>query len=223
MTIWFLGDSTAAVKTVQERPQTGWFEKATAYFQPNVSIVNLAKNGASTRSFLASERYQRLLADLKPGDDVLIEFGHNDQKVNEPSDYADPWGDFQRHLLVLLQLISERQANPLLMTSIVRRFYDTTGQISDTFGDYVTVVRQLAVVHQIPLIDMNQLTQIKMTALGAQTTQELYMHLAPGESDNYPRGSQDNTHLTTAGAEVVAQLWVAAVLKSDSPIKQKLR
>src|SRR5215203_5215415 len=90
VTLFLVGDSTMAQKLASKRPETGWGEALQQYFDVDrVRVVNLAKNGRSTRSFQTEGRWEALLEELKPGDYVFIQFGHNDEKADNPSVYAD--------------------------------------------------------------------------------------------------------------------------------------
>src|SRR5215204_1971431 len=98
VTIYLAGDSTMAEKTTDKRPETGWGEKLQAFFNPTkVRVENHAKNGRSSRSFIAEKLWQAIVDNLKKGDYVFIQFGHNDQKENTDR-YASP-ADYRINLL----------------------------------------------------------------------------------------------------------------------------
>src|SRR5687768_8619583 len=80
ITVYLAGDSTMAEKLADKRPETGWGEKLQQLFNGDkVRVSNHAKNGRSTRTFLSENLWQQILENLKEGDYVFIEFGHNDQ------------------------------------------------------------------------------------------------------------------------------------------------
>ena len=98
VTIHLAGDSTMAEKLPEKRPETGWGEHLAAQFQPGtVAVDNRAKNGRSTRTFIGEGRWQALLDATRPGDVVLIQFGHNDQSVEKRDRYTPP-ADYVRNL-----------------------------------------------------------------------------------------------------------------------------
>ena len=79
ITVWLAGDSTMAQKQADKRPETGWGEALQACFDSTeVRIANRAMNGRSTRSFVAEGRWRAIVDSVKPGDYVLVQFGHND-------------------------------------------------------------------------------------------------------------------------------------------------
>lgn len=80
VTIHLAGDSTMAEKLPAKRPETGWGERLQSFFNDKqIEIRNYAKNGRSTRTFISEGLWANLLAHVKPGDYVFIQFGHNDE------------------------------------------------------------------------------------------------------------------------------------------------
>src|SRR5215218_4702246 len=122
ITLFIVGDSTAAQKLASKRPETGWGESLQQYFDVDrVRVVNLAKNGRSTLSFRAEGRWDALLEELKPGDYVFIQFGHNDEKSDNPSVYADARTDYPRNLHRFAEEVRGKGAHPVLLTPVARR------------------------------------------------------------------------------------------------------
>jgi lysophospholipase L1-like esterase len=219
MTIWMIGDSTAANKQDIERPQTGWAEMLNQYLTKDVQINNLAKNGASTQSFIESDRFTELKSGLQKNDFVLIQFGHNDQKVKDERFFSAPWGRYQKNIIYLIDLIQDMGAKPILLTSITRRNFNDKGIIVDTFGDYLVAIRQLAAVYKVPLVDMNVCTKQKIEELGIEASKKAYLHFEIGEFENYPQGIVDNTHLSPMGANLMAKLFVEQIKQSKTGLE----
>ena len=84
-TIFIAGDSTAATYSAKQTPMTGWGQVLQEFTKPGIKVQNRATCGRSTKSFRDEKRWERILRDLKPGDFVMIQFGHNDQKENRPA------------------------------------------------------------------------------------------------------------------------------------------
>lgn len=204
VTIFIAGDSTAAIKKVDRRPETGWGEFLQQHFNSDqVRVEDRAKNGRSTRTFLSEGLWTDLVKDLKPGDYVFIEFGHNDESKQKGDRYTS-LEDFRRNLARFVSDARAKQANPVLLTPVMRRKFDEEGKLVDTHGDYPGVVRALAVEMKVPLIDMLNLSASVLEKYGPDRSRELFLQLKPGENPNYPKGVEDNTHFSPLGAELMA-------------------
>ena len=87
-TIWLIGDSTVCNYSKSRYPQTGWGQMLPQYCKSDVKVDNHAVGGRSTKSFIAEKRWDKVMAGLKKGDFLMIQFGHNDQKKKKPKVYA---------------------------------------------------------------------------------------------------------------------------------------
>jgi DNA sulfur modification protein DndE len=83
ITIFLIGDSTMADKLVDDNPERGWGQLFPKYMTDEVEIQNHAVNGRSTKSFIKEHRWDTVMSRLKAGDFVMIQFGHNDSKVED--------------------------------------------------------------------------------------------------------------------------------------------
>lgn len=207
----FFGDSTAAAKDVSARPETGWAECLEKYLSPDFTLVNLAVNGMSSRKCLVSGLFDKGLEMAMPGGWCIIEFGHNEYKPDER--YSDP-GEFYNNLVFMARSLGRRNCQTVLLTPIVRRRFSTDGRIVRTHGSYPDAVRRAAAASMLDLVDMELLTESYFSRLGPKRSEACFMHLAPGESPNYPQGIEDDTHLNRNGAEAVASLFVSHVKKN---------
>lgn len=206
--LYLIGDSTMAEKLPGKRPETGWGEKLADYFSADLAIHNHAVNGRSSKSFRHEGRWQVVLDQLEAGDFVIIQFGHNDEKIASPDRYTNPYSSYRYNLLGYVEDTRARGATPILMSSIVRRNFNTEGSLIDDHGPYPAVARELAFQFKVDFVDLNWSSEMLVTDLGKEKSRSLYLHLAPGENDNYPEGVQDNTHLRPAGAAAIAELAV---------------
>ena len=204
--VFVAGDSTAAEKRADRRPETGWAEHLQSYFDTDdVRVVNLARNGRSTRTFIEEGRWDALLEEVRPGDVVLIQFGHNDQSESKLDRYTPPVA-FQANLRRFVADVRHLDATPVLLTPIVRRRFDEAGQFYDVHGPYPDLTRAVADETGAPLVDMHRASEATLRAWGAEGSKDLFLILAPGESPNYPDGLDDNTHVSPLGASVMARL-----------------
>jgi lysophospholipase L1-like esterase len=207
-TIYLIGDSTMADKpgTPEENPERGWGQLLPQFFNKKVDIINHAVNGRSTKSFLTEGRWDLVLNQLKPGDYVFIQFGHNDQKENDPTRYTNPWSAYRRNLEKFVAETHSKKANPVILTSIVRRNFNPEGTLIDTHGPYPFVANAVAKQLMAPFIDMQLLTEDFIIGLGPEKSKEVYLWVEPGKYEKFPDGRQDNTHLSLKGATEFARL-----------------
>ncbi|QUL53111.1 rhamnogalacturonan acetylesterase [Paenibacillus tritici] len=216
-TIYIAGDSTAAQKSGGEWPMAGWGEFLQAYVSREVRIMNRAVNGRSTRSFLAEGRLTDLERDLLPGDFLLIQFGHNDQKLEDPLRYTEPHTEYRQNLKSFIDSARSREAFPLLLTSVSRRRFTADGEPDpQAVGLYPQVMREVAVETGTPLLDIFAASQQLYRTMGAGASMELFMHLPPDNRPNYPDGIADDTHFSQAGAQKIAALVAEALVESAS-------
>ena len=219
-TIYIIGDSTAANKSTKAFPETGWGMSLASYFTQEVKVDNRALNGRSTKSFINEKRWESILTTLKSGDYVLIEFGHNDEKVDKPA-VGTQLPEFKANLIKFVQETQAKKAFPVLLTPIVRRNF-VDGKLVDTHKGYPDVVRKLADSLHLPLIDMEKKTGKLVTKLGEVPSIKLFNHLDSGHV-NYPKGVKDNTHLSPDGAKAFAGLVAEGIKEKRLPLAKYLR
>ncbi|MGE4587630.1 MAG: rhamnogalacturonan acetylesterase [Mangrovibacterium sp.] len=206
--LFMIGDSTMANKAENRAPETGWGMIFQDFFKERLSVHNHARNGRSSKSFIGEGLWQEVYEQLKPGDYVFIQFGHNDQKEKSPDRFTNPLTTFRANLKYYVQACREKGARPVLFTPVVRRNFNENGTLIDTHGLYPLVTRMTAGELDVPCIDLQLLTEQLVTRLGPEDSKQLYLWLNPGEHANYPEGSQDNTHFNLNGARQVGEMVV---------------
>ena len=223
ISVYIAGDSTAAIKTADKRPETGWGEMLQQYFDPaKVKIVNEAQNGRSTKSFIAEGRWQSIVDRLRNGDWVFVQFGHNDESKDKSDRYTPP-EDFKKNLTRFIADVQAKKANIVLMTPVMRRRFDKDGKFYDTHGDYPDYVRQVAKDQNASLIDMHRKSEAVIVKYGVEGSKELFLQLKPGENPNYPNGVEDNTHFRPKGAEEMAKLAVEGINENKLKLRKYLK
>jgi len=206
ITIYLAGDSTMAQKLPAKRPETGWGEMLSKFFQEGTVIIdNRAQNGRSTRTFISEGRWQTIVDALKPGDYVFIQFGHNDESKEKVDRYTPP-ADYRNNLIKFVSEVRAKKATPVLLTPVRRRRFDKDGRLQDTHGEYPDIVRSVATEYRVVLIDMHRGSGAVLDQYGVEGSRKLFLQLKPGENSNYPDGIEDNTHFNPLGAEVMAGL-----------------
>lgn len=207
--VFWAGDSTVKYNRFDTYPQTGIGQVAGLYFKPDVVVFDYGENGRSSKSFYDEGRLDEIASDLSAGDFLFIQFGHNDEKRQDPSRYTEPYGSYQEYLMLYVDAARSRGAYPVLLTPIARRRFDEQGNFhGGTHGDYPDAMRQLASKEQIPLIDLTEKSDRLLKEAGMEKTLSWFMHIAPGEYPGtmYEAGQADDTHLKYEGAVVMAGL-----------------
>ena len=223
ITIFLAGDSTMAPKVPEKRPETGWGEMFGKYFKDGkVRIENRAMNGRSTKTFISEGRWQAIVDDLRKGDYVFIQFGHNDSSKDKGERYTPP-DDYRKNLIRFVSDAKAKGAHPVLLTPVVRRRFDKDGRFYDSHGEYPDIVRGVVLDQRVEFIDMQRLSESAVASYGVDGSRKLFLQLKPGENPNYPNGVEDNTHFSPFGAESMARLVVAEIREEKMRLRKYLR
>ena len=201
ITIFMIGNSTMADKPFKDgNPEKGWGQIFPLYFSEGIKIENHAVNGRSTKNFIDEGRCDSVLNKIKPGDFVIIEFGHNDAKKDDSKRFADANTDYKWNLEKFINETREKGGIPILATPIVRRRFDEQGKFYDVHGDYPKVVRELSVQKDVLLLDLHKKSEDYIIKLGAERSKNFYLHIDADEYSSLPEGKTDDTHLSPTGA-----------------------
>ena len=212
ITIWMVGDSTMAKKKAERFPESGWGEGLAEFVTKDAIVKNRAASGRSTLSFITEGRWKNVADSLQPGDYVIMQFGHNDEKPAEKL-HTDAFGSFKENLKKFIAETREHKATPIVCSSIVRRHFDATGNLKDTHGDYITAAKQVAEETKTLYIDMEALTRKYVTNLGPEKSKALY---------TFTDKVKDSTHLSIEGSRGVAKLFVDEAKSKKAPIAKIL-
>ncbi|WP_373397074.1 rhamnogalacturonan acetylesterase [Algoriphagus halophilus] len=212
-----VGDSTMADKPYAgSNPEKGWRQVFPLYFKEGIRFENHAKNGRSTKSFRDEGRWDVVMERLQEGDYVIIEFGHNDQKINSEDRYSFADSTYRDNLIRFIKDVRGKGGNPILATPISRRSFDEHGDLIDTHGRYSEVVREFSEEYEVPLFDLHAKTVELLHQFGVEKSKELFLHYRSGDYSAFPKGKEDNTHLSPTGAFKVCDLAVEE-LKRELP------
>ena len=221
-TIFMAGDSTMATKEVKDWPETGWGMPFAIFFNDDYAVDNHAMNGRSTRTFISEGRWQAIADQLKAGDYVFIQFGHNDESITKVDRYTTP-EQYQANLTRFVREVRAKKAEPILLSPITRRNFDAAGTIQETHVQYSPLSRAVAQAENVVFIDLDSITRAHFQAQGDAGSRLRFMHIAPNTHPNYPKGVSDNTHLNELGAREVAQLVLAELQRMQHPLALQLR
>lgn len=214
--VFIASDSTAAEYGPERAPQAGWGQMLQSYLDPaKWQVRNHARGGRSARSFIDEGRLDSIAGEIGPGDVLLIQFGHNDAKFEDPTRYDDPKDAYPRYLQRYVALARDKGATPILITPPARLLYDY-GALLDTHGLYTESMQALAAREQVGLIDLNAMTMAWIRSLGEQAAKPYFMFVPE-------QGKADGTHFSRAGASVVACLVVRGWVALQPPMAGQLQ
>lgn len=234
--IYVVGDSTvSAFSDNYYLPRYGYGTQLYNYINCDpANIRNLALSGRSSLSFLKEANYTTLKTSISEGDYLIIGFGHNDEKSDDPTRYTSPVGDkttegsFQKTLYDnYIKLAKDKGATPILCTPIVR--YDSTGAYTGTVvhntsaGDYVKAIKDLGADTGTTVIDLTSITkELYMQDNNAAQYFHAFTSYKGEKPDEKPNG-RDSTHLNMYGAKTVAYNLAQALLSTELSIKDSIK
>lgn len=205
--IFWAGDSTVQTNNDTTYPQTGIGQVFSLFMKEDWQVENHAKNGRSTKSFMDEGRLKAIEERIGEGDFLFIQFGHNDEKNEDPSRYTDPFTTFMENLALYIDTARNHGAYPLLITPLERRcFVDEKHLGIGAHSDYVAAMKQTAEKQGVPFVDLYSMSRAELKKAGEKESRRWYMYFPPGEYKNYPEGLTDNTHLRYEGAVMFAGL-----------------
>lgn len=220
--LFIASDSTAQNYAADRYPQTGWGQMLPCGMAPDAVVVNRAIGGRSTKSFIAEGRWDSLLAEAKPGDVVLIQFGHNDASTGKPERYAPAATLYRDNLLRMIWEARGRGLVPVLVTPPVRRSFDGT-RVKADFAAYSEVMRALVSSTNTPLLDLEARSADLLQRLGPDGSRKLYLHYTPEDKAiGFPKGIDDDTHFSELGARAMAELVAQELKGLKLPIADKV-
>lgn len=207
-TIYLCGNST--VVDHDKEPWASWGQMIPRWFDDSVAISNHAESGSSTSTFLAHKRLDKIMTTLRPGDWVLVEFGHNDEKEKRPGSGA--WYNFAHNLKIFVDRVRNAGGNIVFVTPTQRRnFMDDSVTIRDTHGDFPAAMKAAAEREGVPVIDLNQMTCEFFETLGYENSKRSLVHYPANTFPGQTEPLEDNTHFNPYGAYEIAKMVVAAM------------
>lgn len=213
-------DSTAANYGADRYPQMGWGMVLKCSLNPDVEVVNLARGGRSTKTFIEEGLWDQLVAQLHAGDTVLIQFGHNDADTKKMERHTDPNGAYDVNLRRFVADVREAKATPVLVTPIARWMWEN-GEPKDAHGAYAATIHRVAEDLKVPLVDLDGDMMAALKARGELASQRLYLQYKPYDHvARYPDGISDDTHINEQGARLGAALVATRLAGLKLPISR---
>ena len=207
-TIHLCGDSTMAEKNLSGgNPERGWGMMFQNFLDGDVTVVNYAQNGRSTKSFIDLGLWDKVYNAVEPGDYVFIQFGHNDAKESDSTRYAAPWGAYQDNLRTFVDGVRQKGGTPVLLTPVARRWFKEGRLDKNCHGDYPAAMKAVAAEKDVTLLDITTSTLNWLEALGDEASRPYFM---------VSTGKDDNTHTVASGARKVTET-VCDAIKAQIP------
>lgn len=220
-TVFLCGNSTVVDQELE--PWASWGQMIPRWFTDRVAISNHAESGLSARTFVAGNRLEKVLSMMKPGDYVVCEFGHNDQKEKRPGDGA--YYHFAYHLKIFVDKVREKGGNLLFITPTQRRSFDdpVSAKIQETHLDYPDAMREVARREGVPVIELHDMTRDFFETLGYEGSKKALVHYPANTFPGQDKELADNTHFNPYGAYEVAKMVVMGMKQLGLPLTKELR
>jgi rhamnogalacturonan acetylesterase len=218
-TVFIAGDSTA-----NNTNHKGWGDPVTKYFDlTRINVANRARAGRSARTFVDEGLWDKLIADVKPGDYVLIQFGHNDggppdkDKArgdlpgigDESKDVTMPDGKqltvhtYGWYIRKFVEETKAKDAHPVVLSLTVRNIWKD-GKVERGSGHFGEWSREVAKAEGVPFEDATNIIADAYEKMGQEKVTTLF--------------PEDHTHTSPEGAEIVASLIVEGLRQMHSPL-----
>ena len=212
--IYYAADSIVAQKNIFTYPETGIGQMLPLYLKRTVFVQNHAENGRSTKSFIDESRLAAIYNDIREGDFLFIQFGHNDQKSNNPKAYADAKVAYPANLRKMISDVRAKGATPVLATSIVRCTFRNGKLYDNGLYPYRDATFAVGKSENVAVVNLNGISEEKINAMGEEKALQMYMY-----SSNVPKlKGIDKTHLTAAGAETFAKWFIDDCKAQNLPL-----
>ncbi len=222
-TLHTVGDSTVALWPANYYPKTGWGQDLHYFFDASkVVIMDQGISGSSSKSYY-DNNWASVKKTIKAGDYVTIQFGINDAAGDVPR-HTDPFTTFEDYETKFVNETKALGAHPILVATVNRNSWTSSGTIYPAYHNYPIATRQLAPKLGVPLIDMDKMEGDLRTSLGeAYSLAYLSMIFPAGEwSANYPNGSNDSVHFQESGAIELDNLFIEGIKASSDTNVRKL-
>ncbi len=218
VTVYLAGDST--VVDQDKEPWAAWGQMLPVFFGPKISIANHAESGETIHSFVTENRFDKIFSIIRPGDYLLMQFAHNDQK---PGRGFVSIPEYKSYLRQYIEDARKHGATPVLVTSMNRRRFDEEGHIVQTLGGYPQAMRETAREEHVALIDLDAMSKPLFETLGPQGTLKAFVHYPAHSFPNQDEALSDDTHFNDYGAYELARCIVDGIRENHLPLAKDLR
>ncbi|RZU62523.1 fibronectin type III domain-containing protein [Zhihengliuella halotolerans] len=222
-TVYITGDSTVQTYRDDFAPQAGWGQMIERFLSDDVVVDNHAIGGRSSKNFISQGRLDTVLGQIRPGDYLFVQFGHNDNSYGVDDRYAAP-ADYRNYLRTYVDGAIQRGATPILVTPVSRRSVDeATGEFNVSFPAYVREATELAAETGSALVDLSASSRGYLNEIGPEEAKSVFLWVPAGVYPNRPNGTQDDTHFQEYGAIAMARLIAQDIEQLDVPLADQVR
>lgn len=218
-TIFLCGNST--VVDQENEPWASWGQMLPNFLTDQISVANHAESGLSANTFIGGNRLKKILSQIKEGDYVFVEFGHNDQKQKGPGKGA--YYSFMTTLKIFIDEVQAKGGKPVLVTPTRRRRFDKEGRTVNSHGEYPDAVRWIAAKENVPLIELNNMTGTLYEALGEKESKKVFVHYPMGSFPGQKKKLEDNTHFNPYGAYQIAKCVIEGIKQAVPELTKYLK
>ena len=225
LSVYVAGDSTVSTYTNSAIHQAGWGQYLQDYFVTDAKIVNKAVGGMTARHFIEAGYLDQILASIKAGDYLLVQYGTNDSNktatytlsgsTTEIPYYLDPQTDFKTYLTKYVDATKAKGATTIFVTPPPRHSCNAgeTG-VRNGLSAYAAAMNELGPTLGTPVVDLNAMTIAYLASVTCETSGSSF-YLVKAD------GTTDSTHFQEAGATVMAGLiakGTTGISKLDLPL-----
>jgi lysophospholipase L1-like esterase len=205
-TIFLIGDSTVCDQS--KEPYNSWGQMLTRWFTPEIAVSNHGESGESYRDSIGRRRLDKIVSTMQPGDYLIMQFGHNDQKQiaaksGSPTTYKE---EIKKHV----DAVRARGGTPIIVSPMERRGFDEAGKVRPSLIDYANASRDAAKELGVAFIDLNAISKPFYEALGPEKSAFAFARVGSGQVDN--------THHNNYGSYQLSRAIVQAIREQKLPL-----
>jgi lysophospholipase L1-like esterase len=206
-TLFLLGDSTVCDQSGE--PYASWGQMLPRFLKPGVAVANHGESGETYRDSIGRRRIDKIESVMRPGDTVLLQFGHNDQKQIKDGK-GGPFTTYKAEIRTHVAGIRAHGGVPVIVSPMERRNFDEHGKVQPSLTDYADAARQAAQELKVAFIDLNAMSKPFYEALGPEKSKLAFAEPTPGHIDN--------THHNNYGAYELAKAIVVGLRQAKLPV-----
>lgn len=209
-TVFLLGDSTVCDQS--KEPYSSWGQMITRWFEPTIAVANHGESGETYRDSINRRRLDKIASVMRPGDWLLMQFGHNDQKQIAAGN-GGPFTTYKEEIRVHVDAIRARGGQVIIISPMERRGFDSSGEVKPSLASYAQAASEVAREMSIPFVDLNRLSRKLYAALGVERSALAFASLD---------GRVDNTHHNNFGSYELAQCIAEEIRRLKLPLAEHL-
>jgi lysophospholipase L1-like esterase len=206
-TLFLLGDSTVCDQPGE--PYNSWGQMLPRFFKPGIAVANHGESGETYRDSIARRRLDKILSVMKPGDTLVMQFGHNDQKQVKAGK-GGPFTTYKAEIKTHVDAVRAHGGQPVIVSPMERRGFDADGKVIPSLVEYAEAARQAAQELGVPFIDLNTMSKAIYEALGPEQSKLAFAEPTPGHLDN--------THHNSYGSYELAKAIVSGLRQTGLPV-----